>query len=187
LTLRVLKDNYPSSPQPLTVKKLKSKLYQYLPLEKNLLVEAWDNAGGAPRWRGGFIRPVAQQYPVTSVFGKKRVYNNGEAAWSHKGTDFGAPQGEAVLAPNDGIVVLAETGLKAYGGVVVLSHGYDLAGSFLHLSKVLVSLGQTVKKGDTLGLVGSEGIATGPHLHWQMTLRGHAVDPLQWLQDLPLH
>ena len=184
IVLAIEEGDYPSSPQPLKVKKLRSKLYSSLPKEKHHLKEAWDSAGGPPQWGASWIRPLEKEWRISSVFGKKRVYNNGVAAWSHKGVDYAAPEGTPVLAPNDGVVLFAREGLKAYGGVVVVGHGYDLASSFLHLSKVTAREGDRINKGQVLGEVGSEGIATGAHLHWQMTLRGHPVQPLQWLSPV---
>ena len=122
---------------------------------------------------------------MTSAFGSARVYNKGQAAWRHRGTDLRAPEGSQVFAANDGIVLLARKRLNATGGTVILGHGYGLCTSYYHLSKVLVKSGQTLKKGELLGLSGSTGLANGPHLHWQMELRGQAIDPQQWVLDEP--
>ena len=186
LPIQVQKDPYPSSRQPLKVKGFKKKTGKALRQEKPRLQKAWASSGGRPRWRGSFHFPV-KKYRVSSVFGKRRVYDNGNTGWRHKGVDLAAPEGTPVLAPNHGKVVMAARGLTAYGGVVVLSHGYELSTTYLHMSAVDVRVGQRVRRGQRIGRIGQEGIATGPHLHWQMNLRGKVVDPLQWvLADDPL-
>jgi murein DD-endopeptidase MepM/ murein hydrolase activator NlpD len=63
----------------------------------------------------------------------------------------------------------------------LIDHGSHLVTAYFHMGRILVRPGQRVKKGQVLGLVGAKGFATGPHLHWQMTLNGVAIDPLQWL------
>ncbi len=118
---------------------------------------------------------------ITSPFGVSRVYNKGQAAWRHRGVDLRAAEGTPVLAANDGRVLLARRRLHATGGTVVLGHGYGLCSSYFHLSRLKVKLGQTVVKGQVLGFSGSTGLANGPHLHWQVDLRGQSVQPQQWL------
>ncbi len=135
-------------------------------------------ADGRPRWHGLFLLPV--QGPVSSPFGVLGIYNGGAARWWHRGVDLAAPRGTLVRAANQGRVKFAGF-LKAYGGAVVLDHGDGLRTCYFHLSRILVEKGQVLKKGQPLGKVGSLGIATGPHLHWQMMLNGFAVNPLQWV------
>jgi murein DD-endopeptidase MepM/ murein hydrolase activator NlpD len=154
--------------------------------EKEILEEAVAKAlEGDPLWRGGFRWPLEGPVSITSSFGTTRDYNRGEAAWRHRGMDLHAPEGTPVLAPNRGVVLLARRRLNATGGTVVLGHGYGLSTSYFHLSKVKVKAGQSVEKGELLGFSGSTGLANGPHLHWQMELRGYPVQPRQWVTEEP--
>jgi hypothetical protein len=138
----------------------------------------------SPQWRGPFCLPVVSR--ISGRFGVFRRYNGGQAAWTHKGVDLASLAGTPVLAANSGTVRLAEP-TKAHGGAVILDHGSRLATCYYHLSDVLVKPGQKVAKGQVIGRVGSGGIATGPHLHWQMMLNGFPVNPLQWVPESQLN
>jgi murein DD-endopeptidase MepM/ murein hydrolase activator NlpD len=97
----------------------------------------------------------------------------------HYGSDLAAPIGTPVSAPADGVVSFAETGLHFEGALILIDHGQGLISAYLHLSKVGVTAGQRVKRGELIGAVGKEGRATGPHLCWRMKWRGRNMDPLQ--------
>lgn len=125
-------------------------------------------------WRGPFSMPVPG--PATSSYGRLTVLN-GKPGSRHQGTDFRAPLGTPVTAPNAGVVVLASD-LYYAGGTVVLDHGQGLVSLFAHLSRIGVEAGARVEQGDQLGLAGATGRVTGPHLHWAMRLHGTSVDPL---------
>jgi murein DD-endopeptidase MepM/ murein hydrolase activator NlpD len=154
--------------------------------EKEILEEAVAKAlEGEPLWRGSFRWPLDGPIKATSPFGAARDYNRGQAAWQHRGMDLRAAEGTPVLAPNRGVVLLARRRLNATGGTVILGHGYGLSSSYFHLSQVDVKVGQHVEKGEILGLSGSTGLANGPHLHWQLELRGYPVLPQQWVPELP--
>jgi murein DD-endopeptidase MepM/ murein hydrolase activator NlpD len=176
-------DTYPRI-HALRVPRLKKKLQAAAAdNEKEILEDAEAQAlGGPPLWHGSFQWPLDGPIVVTSPFGVARVYNHGEAEWRHQGLDLRAPEGTPVLAANDGTVLLARRRLHATGGTVVVGHGYGLCSSYFHMRKVLVHRGEAVTKGQVLGLSGSTGLANGPHLHWQMDLRGIAVQPEQWLK-----
>ena len=91
--------------------------------------------------------------------------------------DIAAPEGTPVLAPASGVVTLADD-LYITGGTVLLDHGHGVSSNFLHLSRIDVAVGDTVAQGETIGLVGATGRATGPHLHWGMNWFDVRVDPL---------
>ncbi|HET7109607.1 MAG TPA: M23 family metallopeptidase, partial [Gemmatimonadales bacterium] len=94
--------------------------------------------------------------------------------------DVAAPTGTPIEAPAAGRVV--EVGWESgYGNVVVLDHGYGIETKFAHTSKVLVRTGQRVKRGDRIALVGSTGLATGPHLHYEVHVNGRPVNPLRYV------
>ena len=100
----------------------------------------------------------------------------------HKGVDIVAPPGTPVKATADGLVTAAGR-TAGYGNMVHLAHGYGMASRYGHMSKILVRPGQRVKKGDIIGLVGSTGRSTGPHLHYEVFRAGAQVDPRKFLSD----
>ncbi len=128
-------------------------------------------------WQGPFRQPVAAEPPTP--FGLRRVFN-GQPTGHHLGVDYDADAGAPVAAANSGRVALAER-LDVRGNAVILDHGGGLFSGYYHLSQMAVAQGQGVTKGQRLGLVGSTGLATGPHLHWEMRVGSDPVDPLPWL------
>lgn len=130
----------------------------------------------AEGFRDGFSLPV-QGYRLSGRFGGQRILN-GVPERPHYGSDLAAPIGTPVSAPADGTVSFAETGLHYEGALILIDHGQGLISAYLHLSRVDVQAGQSVKRGQLIGLVGQEGRATGPHLCWRMKWRGRNMDPL---------
>ncbi len=134
-----------------------------------------------PWWpRSAFLAPLHGTLPTSSAFGSRRTYGNDPALSAHAGQDFPVAAGTPVYAPADATVVLAEK-LFVRGNAVVLDHGSGVFTGYWHLSEIDVKAGQQVKAGDLLGKVGSTGLSTGAHLHWEMRALGVAVDPLQWV------
>jgi murein DD-endopeptidase MepM/ murein hydrolase activator NlpD len=123
---------------------------------------------------GGFQWPA--RGPISGVYGSQRYYN-GAAGNPHYGVDMAVPAGTPVRAPASGLVTLAEPDLFFSGGTIILDHGYRVSSAFLHMSKVLVTVGQEVQAGDVIGEVGATGRATGPHLDWRMNWRDRRIDP----------
>ncbi len=117
--------------------------------------------------------------PITSQFGTRRSYNGGPYNQWHAGTDFAAMPGSAIYAPAGGVVVLAET-LHVRGNATIIDHGHGVFTGYWHQSEIKVKVGDVVSPGQVIGLVGSTGRATGPHLHWEMFVEDVQVDPLQW-------
>ena len=115
-----------------------------------------------------FIFPLSVPSPITSLFGWRQHPIFGDQRF-HAGTDIGAPEGTPVLAAQAGRVVTSGD-MGGYGLTVALRHGEneDLESLYPHLSEILVEAGEQVKKGDVIGLVGSTGNSTGPHLHFEM-------------------
>lgn len=109
-------------------------------------------------------------FPVTDEFGPR-------GARFHTGIDFPVPSGTPVAAAGAGRVTYAGWLEGGWGNVVTIAHGSGVRTMYVHLSSVDVKLGQRVAAGATVGLVGATGQATGPHLHFEVRLRGAAVDP----------
>jgi murein DD-endopeptidase MepM/ murein hydrolase activator NlpD len=149
--------------------------------ERNALNIIWPQHDLAPQWTGVFTRPLSSEFQVTSPFGTRRSYNGGPVASFHEGQDFGAPAGTVVVAPAPGVVVLAET-LAVRGNAVILDHGAGLHTGYWHLSQIAVEVGQQVKRGEKIGEVGTTGLSTGAHLHWEMRIGMTPVNPLTWLE-----
>ncbi len=128
-------------------------------------------------WSGPFIVPVPG--PITTEFGTARSYNNGPIGEHHSGTDIGADEGTPVVAAATGRVVFA--GLLVERGLsVIIDHGLGVFTAYHHLSSYNVAEGQDVQQGEVIGAVGMTGLATGPHLHWELVVGGQNVDPEYW-------
>lgn len=117
--------------------------------------------------------------PVTSQFGP-RVHPIFHTVRLHAGIDIGAGYGADVRAAGSGSVVLAGTA-SGYGTAVVIDHGGGVATLYGHLSRARVTVGQSLNAGQTIGAVGNTGNSTGPHLHFEVRVRGVPVDPMQYL------
>lgn len=129
-----------------------------------------------------FIWPL--NGPITGVFGSQRVYN-GVPKRPHYGVDVAAPVGTRVRAPAAGSIRLAHDNMFYSGGTLVIDHGHGLNSSFLHLSKILVQVGDEVRQGQEVAEVGATGRVTGPHLDWRMNWRKQRVDPQQLVGPQP--
>ncbi|MFY8207733.1 MAG: M23 family metallopeptidase [Caulobacter sp.] len=135
-------------------------------------------------FREGFILPVVGARR-SARFGGQRILN-GEPKRPHFGVDLATPVGTPVRAPASAVVAFAETGLHFEGGLLLLDHGQGLVTAYLHLSKILVSPGTYVRKGERVAQTGKEGRATGPHLCWRMKWRGRNMDPSLLVGTAPL-
>ncbi|ASC74030.1 Murein DD-endopeptidase MepM [Halomicronema hongdechloris C2206] len=138
------------------------------------------------RGQQSFVFPLSIPAPITSLFGWRVHPIFGDQRF-HSGTDLAAPTGTPVLATQAGQVAVADA-IGGYGLTVILRHGEgDLESRYAHLSRILVQPGEWIEQGDVVGLVGSTGNSTGPHLHFEMrqlTAQGWAVvDPSQVLQQ----
>lgn len=120
------------------------------------------------------------QWPVlgriSGVFGSQRVYN-GKPGRPHYGVDIARPTGTPAKAPIDGVITLAHDDMYYSGGTLIIDHGYGVSSTFLHLSKVLVKVGDKVKQGDVVAEIGAGGQATGPHLDWRLNWFAQKLDP----------
>ena len=130
---------------------------------------------------GAFRTPVPGA-PLGSPYGIRVDPLTGSVGY-HPGIDLEAAAGVEVDAPASGTVVMAGD-CGGYGNCVVIDHGHSLATVSAHLSRVLVAVGQPVSDGQVIGLVGSTGRSTGPHLHFEVRLHGAPIDPIATLTSL---
>ena len=128
-------------------------------------------------WTEDFLAPLAS-VTVTDSYGYSRL--TGDYTIPHKGVDFRAEKDTPVLAMNRGLLRLAEQ-FVIYGNTVVLDHGLGVQTFYMHLSEVYVSPGETVERGQIIGLSGDSGYAEFPHLHISVRIGGVSIDPLVFL------
>jgi murein DD-endopeptidase MepM/ murein hydrolase activator NlpD len=146
--------------------------------EAEAIRQAWLTTHQTPRlWHGAFQRPRPSR--ITGVFGTRREFN-GVTQSRHLGMDFDGSVGSTIRASNAGVVTLVGDYYFS-GNIVVINHGGGIATAYLHMSKVLVSAGDTVTRGQLIGLVGSTGRVTGPHLHWIAKYGTISVNPMSLL------
>ena len=138
---------------------------------------AREEALRAARISGKMMYP--SQGPITSQFGNRFHPVLGYSRF-HAGTDFGADTGTPIQAAETGIVIFAGW-YGGYGNAVILDHGGGVTTLYGHASRLSVSEGETVKKGDAIAAVGTTGLSTGPHLHFEVRLNGEPVDPMNYL------
>ncbi|WP_081645439.1 M23 family metallopeptidase [Sphingomonas phyllosphaerae] len=147
------------------------------------IVAARTVGSAAEGWRQRFVWPATGR--ISGLFGAQRIYA-GEPGSYHGGVDVAKPEGAPVVAPADGVVVLAaDPPFTLEGRLLILDHGHGLTSAFLHLSRIDVRVGQRVRQGEAIGLVGRTGRATGPHLHWAMTWNGARIDPMLVAGTMP--
>lgn len=136
-----------------------------------------------PLWTKDFLLPVEGR--ITTEFGLTR-YINKVLSGRHSGLDIAAPRRTPVRAANDGIVNLSKP-LFVTGNTIIIDHGLNLYSIYYHLDELLVEKGDEVKKGQLIGLVGSTGFSTGPHLHWAASIGPVFINPWLLLQENPLN
>lgn len=138
----------------------------------------------AKRVEKGTITPPTYIKPIsggraTSGFGRRRSPTKG-ASSNHKGQDWGVPTGTTVVASCGGTVAFAGWG-SGYGNVVYINHPDGRQTRYAHLSRILVSTGQTVSQGQRIAYSGNTGVSTGPHLHFEILINGVQVNPLNYI------
>ncbi|GMU40538.1 MAG: hypothetical protein AMXMBFR23_14040 [Chloroflexota bacterium] len=139
--------------------------------------EQFNAFDGAPAWDGLFIRPA--DGIVTTEFGQGRSINGGPVGGFHSGLDIANAEGTPIVAPAPGRVVWAGP-MPIRGVTVLLDHGAGVVTGYHHLLEARVPVGTRVEAGEVIALMGSTGLSTGPHLHWEMTIYGVNVDPDTW-------
>ena len=120
---------------------------------------------------------------ITSDFGTRRTYGENTSLTFHSGTDFGGAPGASITAPASGTVVLAQS-LQVRGNAVIIDHGWGVYSGYWHQTEFFVQEGQYIQQGQIIGTIGSTGLSTGPHLHWELWVSGVQVNPLQWTREI---
>ncbi len=133
---------------------------------------------GKKLWAGKFAKPVPGV--VKAAFGVGRIVN-GSSGGGHRGVDLAGALGEPVKSAASGIVIYCERTI-ASGNSVVVDHGQGVVSVYFHMNSFGVKSGESVKKGQVLGTVGSTGFSTGPHLHWGVYVFGVCVDPFVFVR-----
>ena len=133
-----------------------------------------DYTGGIMAW------PVPGYTRITSDFGM-RLHPTLHVYKLHTGIDIGAPMRANFIAATDGVVIKAGYNV-AYGNMVIIDHGGGISTLYAHGDEILVTVGQTVKRGDIILKVGSTGYSTGPHAHFEVRVNGEYVQPLNFLK-----
>ena len=141
--------------------------------------EAKGGSGGVKyTHKGKFDWPVSERR-ITSNFGT-RIHPKFKTKRQHTGIDIASPQGAPIKTAGPGEVIFAGW-MRGYGQVVIIDHGSGFATVYAHMSKIQVSEGQNLKKGAIIGKVGQTGVATGPHLHFEVRVKGTAQNPIKYL------
>lgn len=143
---------------------------------------AKSSTSSVPLWDGVFIQPVEGR--ISTQFAQER-YTNGVYTSRHSAIDIAAPQGTPIKAAASGRVIFAGE-LIVSGNTVIIDHGLWLSSTYLHMSKILVSVGDDVGAGDIIGEVGSTGYSTGPHLHYSVDVRSQRAHPDMMKEKSPL-
>lgn len=182
LNLKVIDGNYKSETlnvQPSKVKPNKEN-QERVKRENEEATKIYNTFTPEIFWNEDFIYPLNSK--ITSEFGTKRVYNQ-ELKSYHGGTDFQAKDNTPIIASNSGIVRIAQDRFYA-GKSIIIDHGHGVYSCYFHLNSMNFKVGDFVKKGEIIGLSGSTGRITGPHLHFGIRIQGLQVDPLQAIEIL---
>ena len=134
---------------------------------------------------GKAVAALPSRWPVRGAVNSE--FGNRNSPWNpgiecHSGIDIRAERGTPIYAPANGSVVLAGTH-QEYGNAIILDHGQDVRSLYGHLSKLNVQPGQRVERGALVGWTGNTGRSSGPHLHYEILVRGQAVNPRAYLWD----
>ncbi|MCL2740305.1 MAG: peptidoglycan DD-metalloendopeptidase family protein, partial [Oscillospiraceae bacterium] len=139
------------------------------------------NSNSSTYTGGKFDWPVPSSYRITSEFSAARTHPVLGVVRRHDGIDIGAPSGSNIVAAGDGTVLFAGWN-GGYGNCVIIDHGGGYTTLYGHASSLLVSSGAKVSRGQVIAKVGSTGVSTGPHLHFEVCINGVAKEPTQFLK-----
>lgn len=123
-------------------------------------------------------------FRISDVYGKRLVHPITKRPAFHNGIDFSVVVNTKVFATTNGIVEEAKR-RPGYGKQIVINHKYNYSTRYAHLNKILINKGDSIIKGQLIGLSGNTGITTGPHLHYEVMISGHTIDPFLFYFDFP--
>ena len=136
----------------------------------------------AQQWDGLWYSPAQDADCIISQFGSRRTYNDDPGVYYHTGLDLGYCKGTDVYAPAGGTVVGVFPDQVVRGNSIVIDHGLGVYTIYMHLNEILVEQGAVVESGQLIGIIGTTGRSTGPHLHFEVDIQGTPVNPLTWLR-----
>ncbi|ACL77199.1 murein hydrolase activator EnvC family protein [Ruminiclostridium cellulolyticum] len=161
------------------LKDLEKKEDEMIALSKELAKKITKLSSTTAKYAGGVLSwPTPGYTRISSPYGN-RIHPIYKVRKFHTGIDIDAASGATIIAANSGRVIMAGWN-GGYGNCVIIDHGGGLATLYAHQSKILVQVGDYLKKGDTVGKVGSTGLSTGPHLHFEVRKAGDTKDPLAY-------
>lgn len=134
------------------------------------------------QWSGLWYSPAQDADCIISTFGSRRTYNDDSRLYYHTGLDLGYCKGVDVYAPAGGTVVGVFPDQVVRGNAIVIDHGLGVYTIYMHLASILIEEGATVQPGQLIGIIGTTGRSTGPHLHFEVDIQGTPVNPLTWLR-----
>jgi murein DD-endopeptidase MepM/ murein hydrolase activator NlpD len=150
----------------------------------NLLAHSFSEAGDSLALHADRLAATPSIMPtagwLSSAFSRMRFHPILHEARAHEGLDVSAPMGTPIEAPANGTVMSADWE-AGYGNTIVIDHGFGIVTKFAHASRLLVRVGQKVRRGDRIALVGNTGLSTGPHLHYEVHVNGRPVNPLRYI------
>jgi len=150
----------------------------------NILVrsinEAYDSASSQRARYAALPSIMPTKGWLTSAFAREREHPILHLARPHEGIDVSAPMGMEIEAPAAGVITQVSW-VEGYGNMLTIDHGYGLVTRYAHCSKILVVRGQRVKRGQPIAKVGSTGLSTGPHLHYEVWVNGRPVNPMKYV------
>ena len=134
------------------------------------------------QWSGLWYSPAQDADCIISTFGSRRTYNDNPRLYYHTGLDLGYCKGVDVYAPAGGTVVGVFPDQVVRGNAIVIDHGLGVYTTYMHLASFAVEEGDVVEPGQLIGIIGTTGRSTGPHLHFEVDIHGTPVNPLTWLR-----
>ena len=151
------------------------EVYERIKKDNILIGKARSIDSELPFFKNKFILPVDKSI-ITGVYGSQRILN-GKPRRPHYGLDFAASEGTPIKAMLDGVVTLSESDLYFTGGTIIFDHGHGVSTLYMHLKDVHVNVGDVIKQGEIIGLVGKTGRSTGPHLDVRLNWFNVKLDP----------